>query len=113
MKTKNEFYRARRFYEVKIMLKIFRAASAIAAALCLALCIPAGFLWDMLAVWLLLGGTLFFFALSMLFKSLQEKNEKSAPPQNDAANAAETNPDAANDAEEEHNADGDSGNDRK
>ena len=49
------------------MYKILRAAFAGAAAVLIALCVFAGILWDMIAVWACLGGALLFFALSMLF----------------------------------------------
>lgn len=80
------------------MYKILRAAFAVAAAVLIALCVFAGILWDMIAVWACLGGALLFFALSMLFKFLQEEKErKQAPnspeedtlPENDEANGKE------------------------
>ncbi len=61
------------------MFKILRAAFAIAAAILVALCVPAGIFWDMLAVWCMAGGALLFFVLSMLFKFLQEEREGNSP----------------------------------
>ena len=58
------------------MFKILRVIFAVGAAVLIALCVFAGILWDMIAVWACLGGALLFFALSMLFKFLQEEREK-------------------------------------
>lgn len=62
------------------MYKILRAAFAVAAAVLISLCVFAGILWDMIAVWACLGGALLFFALSMLFKFLQEEKERKQAP---------------------------------
>ena len=62
------------------MYKILRAAFAVLAAVCVALCIPAGIFWDIIAFCACLGGTLLFFALSMLFKYLQEERERKDAP---------------------------------
>lgn len=68
------------------MFKILRMVCAIIAAVAIALCVPAGIFWDMIAVWACLGGALLFFALSMLFKFLQEDRDKKDPPEETAEN---------------------------
>lgn len=67
------------------MFKILRAVFAIAAAILIAMCVPAGIFWDMIAVWACLGGALLFFALSMLFKFLQEDREAKQEPRSGPA----------------------------
>ena len=100
------------------MYKILRAAFAVAAAVLIALCVFAGILWDMIAVWACLGGALLFFALSMLFRFLQEEREKKEPqpdPSDGAApsgNADEAAPEER-DADTDQNADDDGNNMRE
>ena len=100
------------------MYKILRAAFAVAAAVLIALCVFAGILWDMIAVWACLGGALLFFALSMLFRFLQEEREKKEPqpdPSDGAApsgNADEAAPEER-DADADQNADDDGNNMRE
>ena len=100
------------------MFKILRVIFAVGAAVLIALCVFAGILWDMIAVWACLGGALLFFALSMLFKFLQEEREKKEPqpdPSDGAApsgNADEAAPEER-DADADQNADGDGNNMRE
>ena len=88
------------------MYKILRAAFAVAAAVLIALCVFAGILWDMIAVWACLGGALLFCALSMLFKFLQEEREKKEP-QPDPSDGAAPSGNADEAAPEERKADAD------
>ncbi len=74
------------------MFKIFRMVFAIVAAIFVALCVPAGIFWDMIAVWACAGGALLFFALSMLFKYFQEEreNDNNPAPASSADTASDT-----------------------
>lgn len=100
------------------MFKILRVIFAVGAAVLIALCVFAGILWDMIAVWACLGGALLFFALSMLFRFLQEEREKKEPqpdPSDGAApsgNADEAAPEER-DANADQNADDDGNNMRE
>ena len=82
------------------MFKIFRMVFAIVAAIFVALCVPAGIFWDMIAVWACAGGALLFFALSMLFKYFQEEREKdnNPAPASSADTASDTSDAAATEA---------------
>ena len=62
------------------MYKIMRMIFALIAAVLVAMCVPAGIFWDMIAVWCCAGGALLFFVLSMLFKYFQEEREKKDEP---------------------------------
>ena len=68
------------FREVNRMYKIMRMIFALIAAVLVAMCVPAGIFWDMIAVWCCAGGALLFFVLSMLFKYFQEEREKKDEP---------------------------------
>ena len=59
------------------MYKWLRAGCAVAAAACCAACIPVAIVLheNLIWFWLCLAGTLVLFALSMLFKYLQEEAE--------------------------------------
>ena len=59
------------------MNKWLRAGCAVAAAACCAACIPVAIVLheNLIWFWLCLAGTLVLFALSMLFKYLQEEAE--------------------------------------
>lgn len=59
------------------MYKWLRAGCAVAAAACCAACIPVAIVLheNLVWFWLCLAGTLVLFALSMLFKYLQEEAE--------------------------------------
>ena len=86
------------------MFKILRVIFAVGAAVLIALCVFAGILW--IAVWACLGGALLFFALSMLFKFLQEEREKKEP-QPDPSDGAAPSGNADEAAPEERKADAD------
>lgn len=57
------------------MFKILRMVCAIIAAACAVACVIVAVIWGMLPFWGCLAGGVFFFALCLLFKFLQEDKE--------------------------------------
>lgn len=60
------------------MFKILRMICAIIAAACAVACVIVAVNWGMVPFWGCLAGGVFFFALCMLFKFLQEDKEGKA-----------------------------------
>ena len=73
------------------MWKYLRMASAIVAALAVAACVPMAIIFGMLPFWVCVCGALLCFALSLLFKFLQEEKEG-------VSGAPDEKPSAATDA---------------
>ena len=62
------------------MFKVFRIVFALAAAALIVACVFIGIFADMVPFWCCVGGAVLLFALSMLFKYLQEEREKKDAP---------------------------------
>ena len=60
------------------MFKILRMICAIIAAACAVACVVVAVIWGSIPFWGCLAGGVFFFALCLLFKFLQEDKEGSA-----------------------------------
>ena len=62
------------------MFKVFRIVFALAAAALIVACVFIGIFAGMVPFWCCVGGAVLLFALSMLFKYLQEEREKKDAP---------------------------------
>lgn len=93
------------------MFKILRMICAVIAAACAVACVIVAVVWGMIPFWVCLAGGIFFFALCLLFKFLQEEKEGTAGESalsvssrresGDAGETDEAGKDAAEDAEGE------------
>ncbi len=77
------------------MFKVFRIVFALAAAALIVACVFIGIFAGMVPFWCCVGGAVLLFALSMLFKYLQEEREKKDAPAIPAVPAATPDTDGA------------------
>ena len=90
------------------MFKILRMICAIIAAACAVACVIVAVNWGMVPFWGCLAGGVFFFALCMLFKFLQEDKEGRAggsalSEDGDAADTPDTTDKDADDDSDDDN----------